>query len=181
MSYLPFYDNESRNTYGSCEIFEVTLDYIRAYGIPAGEIDSWEDEYPDPATASDEELQPYCGFYWQASFPGCIPDGCPSGPYPCFTLAAEDAGCLRILTLPASWSSALIDGDYGDMDKEEIGTIERILRDEKVQECEGIVGEDSADGFSTSFTIFHDAQGYGIAPCDCYNYIFPCESRQQSR
>jgi hypothetical protein len=176
MPYLPFYNSYTRTTYGSCEIFEVSLNDLRAFGIVRGEMDPPED-FPDPETATDEELQPYCGFYWQAAFPGCLPDGCPSGPYSCFTVAAEDAGCLRTLTLPASWSSALINGDYSGLDDEESELIDCILRDEGIEECEGIVGEDHPDGVQAAFTIFHDAQGYGVPSSDCYTYIFPYDSQ----
>lgn len=39
--------------------------------------------------AADPYLDP--GFYWQACFPGCLPDGDPVGPFTSYAAALEDA------------------------------------------------------------------------------------------
>lgn len=39
--------------------------------------------------AADPYLDP--GFYWQACFPGCLPDSEPVGPFKSYAAALEDA------------------------------------------------------------------------------------------
>ena len=39
--------------------------------------------------AADPYLDP--GFYWQACFPGCLPDSEPVGPFSSYAAALEDA------------------------------------------------------------------------------------------
>jgi hypothetical protein len=39
--------------------------------------------------AADPYLDP--GFYWQACFPGCLPDSDPVGPFSSYAAALEDA------------------------------------------------------------------------------------------
>jgi len=66
MSYHAFKDDEGES-FGSFETFHTD-------GIGGG-----DEECPDP------------GFYWQACFPGCLPDGEPSGPFETESAAIEDA------------------------------------------------------------------------------------------
>jgi hypothetical protein len=43
-----------------------------------------------PTTGDDGELMDQ-GYYWQACFPGCLPDGSPNGPFDTAELAKADA------------------------------------------------------------------------------------------
>lgn len=56
------FHNEDGETYGSFEVFWVEGSATRW----------WDDEL-------DEPMRP--GWYWWACFPGCVPDGEPSGPF----------------------------------------------------------------------------------------------------
>lgn len=56
----------SGNPYGSFETFRVTRE-----------------------NRGDSDLR--CGFYWQACFPGCLPDGEPMGPFRSEAAAIRDA------------------------------------------------------------------------------------------
>ena len=63
--YYQFEDAETRERFGSFEVFEVD------------------------ASDATESFEP--GFYWQACFPGCLPDGDPVGPFGDATEAYDDA------------------------------------------------------------------------------------------
>lgn len=67
MAYHKFKD-EDGNEYGSFEVFEVT------------------DIEVNPHEGLDEP-----GWYWWARFPGCLPDGDPSGPFDSEEEALNDA------------------------------------------------------------------------------------------
>lgn len=71
MSYYQFSDDHG-NGYGSCEVFYVNNDLESAL------------------CEDDSECSP--GWYWQACFPGCLPDGDPMGPFDTEQEAMEDAG-----------------------------------------------------------------------------------------
>jgi hypothetical protein len=73
MSYHEFISEDGTRC-GSFEVF-----YLDAGTIAA---ESLTDEEGTP-------LEP--GFYWWACFPGCLPDGEPSGPYQTEEEAIEDA------------------------------------------------------------------------------------------
>jgi len=64
MAYLHFTD-ETGATYGSFEVY-------------------WNEDH-------DSELS---GWYWSPCFPGCLPDGDPSGPFETYEMALEDALCI---------------------------------------------------------------------------------------
>lgn len=63
--YYQFEDAETRERFGSFEVFEVDA------------VDATEDRE--------------AGFYWQACFPGCLPDGEPEGPFSDASEAYQDA------------------------------------------------------------------------------------------
>jgi len=65
MTYYQFIDDEGQ-TYGSFEAFEV---------------EAWEQH--------STGFEP--GWYWQACFPGCMPDGEPMGPFKSEHDAIDDA------------------------------------------------------------------------------------------
>lgn len=70
---------ECRSTYGSFEIFW----HDGGHMVEAEEGDCMPlDEWRDAEAA---------GWYWQACFPGCLPDGEPSGPFASSAQALEDA------------------------------------------------------------------------------------------
>jgi hypothetical protein len=65
--------NEDDEEYGSFEVY-------------------WHDDnLDDPARPSVEEAADNSGWYWQACFPGCMPDGDPNGPYETSDLAFANA------------------------------------------------------------------------------------------
>lgn len=69
MSYHRFTDHNGAE-FGSFEVYRVR----RA--------DRWRD---------DDGRLARCGFYWQACFPGCLPDGDPMGPFRSEAAAIRDA------------------------------------------------------------------------------------------
>lgn len=80
MAYYQF-TNEYGERFGSCELF-----YWDRFDCQDAELikltqDGWVSfdwrGDPDPCDPADYE-----GWYWQACFPGCLPDGDPMGPYP---------------------------------------------------------------------------------------------------
>lgn len=62
--------------YGSLETFRVT----RQNRCGWGDNGRW-----------DDGSLIRCGWYWQASFPGCLPDGDPMGPFRSESAAIRDA------------------------------------------------------------------------------------------
>jgi hypothetical protein len=73
MSYHAFL-SEDGTRYGSFEVFYMTEENIAEF--------NWVD---DDGGARDP------GWYWWACFPGCMPDGEPSGPYQSEAEAIDDA------------------------------------------------------------------------------------------
>ena len=73
----------------------------QAYSNPGRESDPYslpdvETFYVDEGEQTDENGEPLAaGFYWQACFPGCLPDSEPSGPFETEAEALADAqdGC----------------------------------------------------------------------------------------
>ena len=78
MSYHEF-RNETGEAFGSFETFY--LNPAQAWEMQG---DSWE------VSESGEHITAP-GWYWQAGFPGCLPDGEPSGPFPNEHEAIKDA------------------------------------------------------------------------------------------
>lgn len=73
--YHSFHADNTQEETGSFEIFWFD-------GRRYSEDDCW--------AGSDGETLP-AGWYWRASFPGCMPDGEPSGPFASSRQALEDA------------------------------------------------------------------------------------------
>ena len=69
MAYHSFID-PSGNAYGSFETFRITRENRDSWGDSG----FWENDL-------GERSRILCGFYWQACFPGCLPDGEPMGPF----------------------------------------------------------------------------------------------------
>lgn len=73
----------------------------------------------------------------------------------------------EILTLPAHWACALINGDFSGLEESE------------AQELEAWQNAASAEGLGfcidasqeSSFTVYHDASEYALA-CDCLDFTF---------
>jgi hypothetical protein len=80
MAYYQFTDNNGKG-YGSVEIFYMdtcaACDYAKI-----------------PLAAGDAPPNYRQGYYWQACFPGCLPDGEPMGPFQTEAEAIEDCGAL---------------------------------------------------------------------------------------
>lgn len=98
MSYYQF-SNEYGETFGSCEVFK----WDRFDCAEAGliEQDSTSDTgwvFFDFGTGGtyrqDADPTLWEGWYWQACYPGCLPDGDPMGPFPTETACLEDAGII---------------------------------------------------------------------------------------
>jgi hypothetical protein len=68
--YHQFHAEETQEPYGSFEIF-------------------WADLGDLGLTEEGDEVRP--GWYWQACFPGCLPDGEPCGPFATSRQALQDA------------------------------------------------------------------------------------------
>ena len=79
MSYYQF-TNEFGEKFGSCRIFQWDRFDCRDAGLIESSAGGWVSfdwrGDPDPTNPADWE-----GWYWQAGFPGCLPDGDPMGPY----------------------------------------------------------------------------------------------------
>lgn len=60
---------------------------------PADECPGCQAEADDngPADDQDEHDDSHAGYYWQACFPGCLPDSDPVGPFPTEAEALADA------------------------------------------------------------------------------------------
>ena len=76
MSYHQF-TNEQGEQYGSFEVFFDTAD-----------TGPWSDE---PRNFDQDGKPVKSGFYWWSCFPGCLPDGEPSGPFENEQEAIKDA------------------------------------------------------------------------------------------
>ena len=71
--YHEFHAEETQEPYGSFEVF-------------------WHDGgYIETADDPGVDILPRAGWYWWACFPGCLPDGDPSGPFATSRDALEDA------------------------------------------------------------------------------------------
>jgi hypothetical protein len=79
MSYHAFKDDEGQ-PFGSFEVFQVAAN-------DRSEMEKVAGLYIHGTVIAGTEP----GFYWQACFPGCLPDGEPSGPFETEAEAIEDA------------------------------------------------------------------------------------------
>jgi len=90
MAYYQFTDNNG-NGYGSVEILHYSEAEIRR-DWAAG--DGWQVPSECPGDTISDNPAELAGFYWQACFPGCLPDGDPMGPFQTEVEAIEDCGAL---------------------------------------------------------------------------------------
>ena len=93
MAYYAFKDEETGAPFGSCEVFHAS----------ANQLIEWEWVQPDGDGGWTRnvgygperyELSELVGWYWQACFPGCLPDGEPMGPFLSEADAIADADLL---------------------------------------------------------------------------------------
>lgn len=90
--YHQFHDDVTQTPCGSFEIYWWNGGHmIEQEGDDDMPLDDWRD--PEPA-----------GWYWRAGFPGCLPDGEPSGPY----------GSSKLAHINADIWSPDYDDDYDD-------------------------------------------------------------------
>lgn len=181
MTYHQFRDTNGQ-PYGSLETFHVDLSYLLANewikpdsDSPTGYVGGapYSGADPDDFYACDTDPTDLVGWYWQACFPGCLPDGDPSGPFPSESEALADAGALRTYTLPSHWASALINGDTSGLDDHDCTMLEAVEIGENLGHCLGIVGDDRPDGCpDPAFHAWHDARGYGVLACHCFDFVF---------
>ena len=62
-------------------------EFIDEHGLGYGSCEVW---FTCGSADIGGDLEP--GWYWQACFPGCLPDGEPEGPFPTEDAALTDAG-----------------------------------------------------------------------------------------
>jgi len=98
MAYYKFC-NEYGETYGSCEIFQWDVFDCADAGLIERDPESatgWVsfDFGMGGTTRQDANPADWEGWYWQACFPGCLPDGDPMGPYPTESECMEAANVL---------------------------------------------------------------------------------------
>ena len=79
MAYYQFRSEDSTEGYGSCEVFF----------MDNHDCCDWAKSWMAAGKPSPDWLRP--GWYWFACFPGCMPDGDPSGPFETEALAMADA------------------------------------------------------------------------------------------
>ena len=89
MSYYQF-SNEFGERYGSCEIFKMDRFDLQDADILSFENGEWFafDHFQGKTQADPNDHE---GWYWQACFPGCLPDGDLMGPFSSESEAMEDA------------------------------------------------------------------------------------------
>jgi hypothetical protein len=93
VSYYQF-SNSYGETYGSCEVFQWDRFDCEDAGIIQRDSESatgWVSFDFGMGGTVRENADPtlWEGWYWQACFPGCLPDGDPMGPY------ASEADCME--------------------------------------------------------------------------------------
>jgi hypothetical protein len=99
MSYYQF-SNEHGETFGSCEVFQWDRFDCEDAGLIERDIQSatgWVSFDFGMGGTIREDTDPtlWEGWYWQACFPGCLPDGDPMGPY------ASEADCMEAAQVAA--------------------------------------------------------------------------------
>lgn len=96
MSFYQF-TNDYGEKFGSCEIFHWDRFDCQDAGLiemSAGSETKWvkfENGIGSCAVAVDCDPATFEGWYWQACFPGCLPDGDPMGPFNSEADAMNDA------------------------------------------------------------------------------------------
>ena len=77
------FQSDTGEPFGSCEVF---------YLNPA---EAWEVMGDSLEVSEDGAHLTLQGWYWQACFPGCLPDGEPCGPFQTEAEAMADAGVME--------------------------------------------------------------------------------------
>jgi len=90
MTYHQF-TNKTGETYGSFELFRYDLDSFVDCRGSDGLFYVTADCFTPDGGLTEEELPDLAGWYWQACFPGCMPDGDPIGPFETEQDAITDA------------------------------------------------------------------------------------------
>jgi hypothetical protein len=94
VTYYQFRDDNG-TAYGSCELFFMSAADVRAQWRVHG----WDgfavpsDCPGDPLDSAVNDPADLAGWYWQACYPGCLPDSDPIGPFPTEEEAMADANC----------------------------------------------------------------------------------------
>ena len=75
--------------------------------------------------------------------------------------------------LPADWASYLINGDASSLSlNDDGGDAEIALIDAIVADIDAKGGALITCSEESFFSKYHDAQPYGVKPCDCLEYSF---------
>lgn len=69
-------------------------------------------------------------------------------------------------TLPTHWATALMYGDTSGLDEHDEEALLLVTAGEDLPDCVDVLDD-------SSFLKYHDAQPYGVLPCDCSTFIFP--------
>jgi hypothetical protein len=103
VAYYQFAADEVGTAYGSCEVFFMSAADVRSQWRVHG----WDgfavpSELPFDLDCATDNPADLAGWYWQACFPGCLPDSDPMGPFPteeeAMADALVDAHCLEFQT-----------------------------------------------------------------------------------
>ena len=81
MSYHQFINHETGESYGSFEVFTYDLNSFSDCKGSDGLYYVNTDCFTPDGGYLEEDLPKLVGFYWQACFPGCLPDGDAIGPF----------------------------------------------------------------------------------------------------
>ena len=79
MAYYQFKD-EMGDGFGSCEVFFMSENDVRCYWVCSPSDPGAGYAYMEDSEPVDNPAE-LAGWYWQACFPGCMPDGEPMGPF----------------------------------------------------------------------------------------------------
>lgn len=90
MAYYQF-SNEHGERYGSCQIFSMDRFDLQDSDVLSFENGEWFsfDHFMGKTPADPADFE---GWYWQACFPSCLPDGDLMGPFKTESEAIGDAG-----------------------------------------------------------------------------------------
>lgn len=88
------FSNDYGEKFGSCEIFHWDRFDCQDAGLIELTPDGWAyfDHFSGSEPANPEDFE---GWYWQACYPGCLPDGDPMGPY------ATESECIEAAQVAA--------------------------------------------------------------------------------
>ena len=91
MAYHQFTPSDGSEPFGSFETFRYDLASFQDCKGADGLFYVSQSDFTPDGGLLEEDLPALVGFYWQACFPGCIPDGEAIGPFSTEAEAIQDA------------------------------------------------------------------------------------------